>query len=262
MSAKKIKICGGEVAPVARIESDDVHLTPSPKLSFGFKYFREIENFGLKSKSRRISNRWMLSLIDRLKQLSLLSKDDFDSYDHTADELRHHKIDWQAKNVPISRADFPWVNKDYPNDEEYPFWQFQLSSSMGRFFGFYDENNVFQVVCVDPLHNAQPAGGHFEYKVDSCTPLETDLVAILAYLNQVYSKCRLSHNCPYHSELGKIFSGKAVMDTPIIAFFITESKYAEYVALVKEHNKNDSPLDSSDVFYEGLKGLQAKLSDK
>lgn len=56
------------------------------------------------------------------------------------DAYRFHPIDWAAKNIPIQRMDFDWIErKILENVDEYPFLQFQVSTALGRVIGFFDE---------------------------------------------------------------------------------------------------------------------------
>lgn len=92
---------------------------------------------------------------------------------------RYHEIDWNGPNVPITRADCNWIDPDYlDNPEEYPFVQFQVSMALGRVVGFWDENDVFNVVLLDPMHNIQPSSYSY-YKVRPTKPLGSEYVELL-----------------------------------------------------------------------------------
>ena len=80
--------------------------------------------------------------------------------------LRFHQINWGQKNCPMSREELDWLPKGYlDNADSFPMCQFQISMALGRIVGFWDENNVFNVVLLDPLHNIQPSKD-YGYKVD------------------------------------------------------------------------------------------------
>lgn len=145
--------------------------------SFGFRFFREIPNFGLDSDL--IDKKWPLSLMYRMRDLStetLMSV--MEKTVERRGTLRFHEIDWAHQNVPIRREDLDWIAYDYLNNEaEFPLMQLALSRADGRIVGFFDEDNVYQVVLLDPLHNAQPTKYH-DYKVRLCQPLGCEVTAI------------------------------------------------------------------------------------
>jgi len=89
-----------------------------------------------------------------------------------------HNISWDAKNVPITRDEIDWIDEDYrSNAEEFPLFQLAVSKAEGRFVGFLDEDNVFQIVLLDPLHNAQPSKFN-DYKVQLSHPLGCEVTAL------------------------------------------------------------------------------------
>jgi hypothetical protein len=145
--------------------------------SFGFRFFREIKNFGLDSD--QIDKKWPLSMIYRLGELSRITVASVMEGKGLRDgTLRIHDIDWNGKNVPIQRADLNWLDGDYlSNPAEFPLFQIAVSKAEGRLVGFLDEDNVFQVVLLDPLHNAQPTKYH-EYKVRLSHPLGCEVTSI------------------------------------------------------------------------------------
>lgn len=145
--------------------------------SFGFRYFKEIDNFGLDSD--KIDRKWALSVMYRLGELSALTLESVLDSRTVADRtLRMHDIDWKWRSIPIKRADIDWIGDDYiKNAEEFPFFQVSVSKAMGRLVGFMDEDNVFQVVLLDPLHNAQPSKFN-DYVVRMCKPLGCEVTSI------------------------------------------------------------------------------------
>jgi hypothetical protein len=137
------------------------------KWSFSFRFWRQIEYFGL----NRTDSRWFVSLLERLQTLSEEGIDTFLIDSGKKKSYRYHEINWSQKNIPIQRKDFNWLSKDYLNNEdEYPFVQFQVSKALGRIVGFFDENRIFNILLLDPLHNIQPSSFH-NYRVDPCYPL-------------------------------------------------------------------------------------------
>jgi hypothetical protein len=69
--------------------------------------------------------------------------------------LRCHPIDWSAKNIPIAKDEIDWIG-DYSSDE-IEFVQFSISTGRGRIVGFFDDEQIFNVVLLDPMHNIQPS---------------------------------------------------------------------------------------------------------
>ncbi|UUZ53141.1 hypothetical protein LP419_29930 [Massilia sp. H-1] len=145
--------------------------------AFGFRYFKEIKFFGLLSE--KIEKKWSISFLNRLGELSALTLESvLESRVVVEGTLRMHNINWDQKSIPIKRTDIDWIGDDYlKNPEEFELFQISVSKAEGRFVGFLDEDNVFQVVLLDPLHNAQPSS-YNDYKVQLCMPLGCEMTAI------------------------------------------------------------------------------------
>jgi hypothetical protein len=73
--------------------------------------------------------------------------------------------------------------------------QSMVSQSLGRIVGFWDENDVFNVVLLDPLHNIWPtmATG---YKVNRCSPLGCELTAIIDQIKEAQTFVCTGSACP------------------------------------------------------------------
>lgn len=145
--------------------------------AFSFRFFKEIENFGLDAKN--IDKAWPMSFLYRLQELSKMTVVDLTENRAVMEgTLRIHDIDWNGKNTPIKRKDLDWIDSVYlGNSEEFPIIQIAVSKAMGRMVGFFDEKNHFQIVLLDPLHNAQPSK-YNEYKVRFCKPLGCELTTV------------------------------------------------------------------------------------
>ena len=145
---------------------------------FSFKFFNQIEKFGLDKQKPD----WFVSVLERLKELSSKNKDSFFTNTKERSDYRYHAVDWSKKNVPIERSDLIWVDKTYLSDEQtYPIMQITVSKALGRIVGFWNETNtVFYVILLDPLHNIQPSGGKFSYKIHNCSPLKCRYSTLLA----------------------------------------------------------------------------------
>jgi hypothetical protein len=145
---------------------------PKEKLwKFSFRFWRQIDNFGFNGANLDVG--WFVSLLDQLKTLSQETVDAIrrgrDS--RKADVLRYHEINWSQRNIPLQRHDFDWLPGDFLNNEaEYPFYQFQISTGNGRIVGFWDDEDVFNMLLLDPRHNMQPSND-FNYRVDPCNSM-------------------------------------------------------------------------------------------
>ena len=151
-------------------------LSENSKWRFGFGHFQEMELFGLDSE--KVSNRWMMSMMERLAEMGRSQIADYQGNSHVAQQARYHPIDWNGKAVPITLDDLNWLPSVYrDNQSEFPISQFQVSTGTGRVIGFFDETWTFQVVLLDPLHNAQPSKS-YGYSVDHCSPIGSELHAL------------------------------------------------------------------------------------
>jgi len=143
--------------------------------TFSFRFWDQIKYFGLDTSEKK----WFISLLERLKGLSkekLITVLEDANYQRN---IRYHTINWKQTNIPISREDLNWIDTDYlENGEEYEFYQFQLSTGKGRIVGFWDENLIFNIVLLDPLHNMQPSK-NFGYKVDDCKKVNCEYSSLL-----------------------------------------------------------------------------------
>ncbi|OWQ83395.1 hypothetical protein CDN99_26475 [Roseateles aquatilis] len=99
-----------------------------------------------------------------------------------------HPIDWGGKHVPIKLDDLDWIDEVY-RGREFPIVQIAVSKAEGRFVGFHDEDGIFQIVLLDPLHNAQPSK-YNDYKVRLSKPLGCEVTALRYEVSQVMAKSR------------------------------------------------------------------------
>jgi len=171
------------------------------KWRFSFRFWRQIEYFGLD----RCSPSWFVSFLERLQDLSNQEIKSFISDGTTKEAYRYHTIDWNQKNIPIQRKDLVWIDEDYrENEMEFPLLQFQISKSLGRIVGFWDEFNVFNIVLLDPLHNIQPAKSH-HYKVNDCSPLSCDYSSLLYDIEKIKNQSHCTNpNCAYAQRLNNL----------------------------------------------------------
>jgi len=164
---------------------------PPQKFSFSFRYFKQVKSFGLNKQE----NKWFVALLCMLRELSKETVDDFLKDSCKRNKYRYHTVDWNRKNIPIKLKELEWVDSLYlENPDEYPMVQFQVSATLGRVVGFFDEVNVFNIVLLDPLHNICPTKSR-GYKVDSCSPLSCDDITLLNNLKSLISNNKCEHSC-------------------------------------------------------------------
>ena len=124
------------------------------KISFSFRYFVQIDNFGIGN----CSQNWFVGLIERLKTLSELTKDQLLGENSGSKALRFHPIDWAKTPFKKSDLNLPSVIAD--NDYAFAIMQISISLGTGRIIGFFSDENVFNIVLLDANHNAQPSKKH------------------------------------------------------------------------------------------------------
>jgi hypothetical protein len=148
--------------------------------TFSFRNWSQIEDFGLSGRPH-----WYVSVFGRLRELGKIPVEKF-LEDRTAqDARRYHEVDWNAKNIPVERADLTWVESEYlKNEADYPFVQFHVSKAVGRVIGFWDEEMVFNIVLFDPMHNLQPSK-HTEYRVRPAPVLNCEFTSLLREVESV-----------------------------------------------------------------------------
>lgn len=176
--------------------------------AFTFRFWKQIEFFGLD----KTSPTWFVSVFEKLQELSTKSVDEFLVSAGERDTWRYHEINWGQKNIPIQRSDLKWIDPVYLNNaEDYPLFQFQITTSLGRVVGFWDDNSQFNIVLFDPLHNIQPSKSH-GYKVDPCSPLSCDYTLLLDQVNQITNKCS-QESCQHSAALKGIKDRKKELES-------------------------------------------------
>lgn len=176
---------GKEVKKITRTGKE-----PKDRLwSFSFRYWTQLDKFGLKGEG--IDMPWVVSVLERLKQLSADYVETVLKNHAMKGQLRFHAIDWQAKNIPIEQKDIPELPAHYVDNPEFALHQFQVSTGKGRVVGFFDENWIFNVVLLDPLHNLQPSK-NFDYAVDPCWPLSCEITSLREGVKERISRCQVA----------------------------------------------------------------------
>ena len=186
------------------------------KWIFSFKFWNQVEYFGLGESEPK----WFVSLLDQLKDLSKKNRKDILESKAFKQAYRYHKIDWKHKNTPIARNDLNWIDKDYlENEEEYEMYQFQISKALGRIVGFWDENLIFNIVLLDPLHNIQPSN-YNAYKVNDTSILTCQYSSLLNDIKKAKSLDEVKV-CPTNSN-----------NTDVIMHFVSEKMISEIKSLL------------------------------
>lgn len=165
--------------------------------SYSFKYFSQIQYFGLEG----IEPSWFVSLLDKLKDFATNIPEELQRNYHLKDAWRYHEINWESEGIPIKRSDLNWLGPNVVNNnEEFPLWQFQVSTARGRIIGFWYED-VFNIVLLDPLHNLQPSK-KFNYAVDDCYPLSNKYDSLVKDIEKVLeTECSSGDACAVKHKL-------------------------------------------------------------
>jgi hypothetical protein len=204
---------GNEVKKITRAKKE-----PDDSLwNFSFRYWSQLEYFGLGGKG--IDNQWLVSVLERLKTLSAEPIERVYRDGAMRDAMRFHPINWKATSIPIAKADIPGLPAHCFDNPEFELHQFQISKGKGRVVGFFDQNWVFNIVLLDPLHNLQPSKT-FDYAVDPCWPLSCEITSLREGVKERIAQCRedgchaakqvsdLAHAHDHHAEQFEILMVK------------------------------------------------------
>lgn len=215
-----------EVPPVSARRPPEEKTPPLNRVLLSFRYWDQIEFFGLKQASRG----WFVSLLCRLGDIASLGLDEFRDESIDDETRRIHKIDWAAKNCPIRRENLDWIPRQYMDSpENYPIYQFAVSKGKGRVHGFFDENDVFNVVLLDPFHNLQPSR-KVRYKVRPCGVAPSDIEELLANIESAQRSIPCGEPCGAHRALKSLPS--ASNEFPVVAVRVEPSVVADVEKLI------------------------------
>lgn len=154
---------------------------------FSFRFFKQERYFAFEG----LNSSWFASLFDRLQSMCGLFLDEMKNPTLSGD-LRCHPVRW-GDYSNFTRAYFDWIPSPYfEAEEEYPLLQFMVSQSLGRVVGFFDEEEVFQVVAFDPKHNIQKSSGRTGRK--DCQPIRSDLMDLQTRVDRALAA--LDSNAP------------------------------------------------------------------
>lgn len=171
-------------------------VTKDKTWEFSFRYWKQPDLFGLD----RVEPSWMVSLLERLQELSTTKIEQL-LRDHAHKQsIRYHEIDWSHQGTPLGRSDFTWLDARYlGNVEEFPFIQVHISKAKGRIVGFWDENWIFNILLVDPRHNIQPSK-YSSYQLRESPPCNNENMVILSKVMDCILRCKPNRaECPITS---------------------------------------------------------------
>ncbi|ABQ03956.1 hypothetical protein [Flavobacterium johnsoniae] len=193
--------------------------------SFGFKFYKQIDKFGFSN----IRMEWFSSVLERLRQTSKME------YTGMSEVLeggyRYHIINWESKKCPLTRTEFDWIDPVYlKNEIEYPFCQFHISKATGRIIGFWDENNVFQIILLDPLHNLQPSA-KVQYEIRDTFPVMSEYDSLWLDLHNIMDKSCNHDDCSTLKQLRDLPTG--ITNSNIIMAHLDDSYFEEYSKISK-----------------------------
>ncbi len=194
-----------------------------------------------------VSQSWFISLLERLRALSDEPIEAM-TYDLAKrDQLRYHEIDWTQKNIPIQRTDLDWIPKDYlDNPAEYRFFQVSISTALGRVIGFWDEQSVFNIVLLDPLHNMQPAA-QFGYRVRATTIGDTPHADVLEQLQRLRAQTCKTPDCEFFKSATRI---RAVTDRQTDLLMLRVD--SETIELAHQLVSTGKAVGFSEIFETGI----------
>jgi len=196
--------------------------------SFSFRFWEQIRYFGLDKSQPK----WFVSLLDKLKELSNIQIDKFLADGTERDAWRYHPINWNQKNIPIQSKDLEWVDPVYKDNlDDYPLLQFQISQALGRVVGFWDENNIFNIVLLDPLHNIQPSESH-NYRVDTCDPLSCEYTSLLSEINSLKRLDLCKNDCGHSEKLEQIPTNN--VSSNVLMHFLSDEQKEELDSVITD----------------------------
>ncbi|PWJ64461.1 MULTISPECIES: hypothetical protein [unclassified Fibrobacter] len=194
----------GCLAPSKNISYNQKNLvssgtTKEPGLSFSFRYFSQEQNFGLRD---GCDGSWFVSFLNGVRELCCYTLSEFITNKPLQNKFRFHPVNFSKDAVSITRASLKSIPEEIrDNDKEYPFFELNVTTSRGRYFGFFD-NSVFYVVYLDRHHNMYP----MDRGITRTFECESDFDSLLRKLRNIVStSSKCSHaKCEISSMVEKI----------------------------------------------------------
>jgi hypothetical protein len=217
-----------KISPVPS-SKDKLPPTPHPSVtiewSFSFKFFNQVEYFGLGD----VRSSWFVSLLERLRDISRIDPESLNNSSSSAHGIRYHKIDWAARGIPVTRQDFKWLDKVIlENENDFPFYQFHVSKAVGRVIGFWNNTSqVFYILVLDPMHNLQPSKRN-NYQVRRTSTIDCQYTSLLRDIESLKSKALKCSECEFSTFVRRLPS-PAIGENALI-FFLDKSYLEELIA--------------------------------
>jgi len=218
---------------------------------FSFQYWDQIRLFGL----NHSTSSWFVSLLERLRQLSKFTIEEFLRSIQLRGANRYHEIDWDAKNCPIKREDIYWLPPQIlANEKDFPFVQVHISRALGRIVGFFDNNNIFNIVLLDPLHNIQPSK-YVNYRIRDCDKIGCQYTTLIYKISNIIDKRCKHTECENIQELKQALSARDELLAANCAMIFISERDIDWFEQLRQSGVVDS-ID--DVF---TAGLEVKLAE-
>jgi len=238
----KPKIDPGPVPPARVPEVRKGRPDAEKYFTFSFRYWKEIENFGVGAGDAS----WFSSLLARLRDLGSEKITRLFEDPSFKDTLRSHPVDWGAKNIPVQLEDLSWLPRSVrENQDEFPIIQFHISKALGRVHGFWDADWCFQIVLLDPMHNLQPSE-YSAYKVRSTEISSCQYSALRTALDQACQTSCSQSDCEFARRVHTI-TPEAVDGQIVIVTALEESVAGDLASL-----RAARPVSISDILTHGI----------
>ncbi len=137
--------------------------------------------------------KWFVSLLDRLKDLSEMYMGDVAANPVLRDRLRMHPVEWGNRHVTIRLSELTWLERKYLNNDEYEFIQFHVGRALGRVMGFFDENQIFNIVLLDPQHNIH-LSAYNDHELRPCSTMDSEYTELMAKVHAIHSGLQCVEN--------------------------------------------------------------------
>jgi hypothetical protein len=187
--------------------------TRSGKISLSFEFWRQIKYFGLD----RTEMDWVIGLLDRLREISRFTKEEWEAETlgnrYGGNRWHYHQVNWNARNIPIQKSNLNWVpSQILDNEDEYAFWQVGFGAGGGRAAGFWETEDRFAIVLLDPHHNLAPSKD-YNYKTTECHPEGHAAELLRLAVDRARSSLTCSPDtCSIHGSLTQITLGREIRD--------------------------------------------------
>ena len=186
---------------------------PPRRFVFSYRYFRQLKYFEIGA----LNSGWFLAFFEKMTEISSKDFDALMTNFREKNAWRLHKIDWNHRSVPYQRNALNWIDRRYiENEEEFPFFQFQITKAFGRVIGFWDETGTFNVVFLDPMHNMQPSA-HSDYKLREGVLAKSHFDAAICVVESVISACGTDCKCrPIYGKIQEALTASLPFETALV----------------------------------------------